>query len=93
MIKSVWRYGVIVDGVKKRQRIKKTHVEGGSKGLYESEAPDNDLAVKLASEWIAQNMKSVSKAYAKIYRWEIDGEIERWHPCNDADNIKIQLPI
>lgn len=89
-LKKVWRYGVMVKGIKKRGRKVDWHNEAG-KCLGESEELNPSLAVELAKEWIGQNMKTFEQGHAMARLWTIDGNIEGWHPFNELHNKKIPL--
>ena len=90
--KTVWRYGVHCYGIKKKCRKPDFHSVGTRNPLKETDKePSQEEAVSLARSWIFRNMKTCSKATATITRWTLEGDIEKWEPFNDADNIKINI--
>jgi len=89
-IKTFWRYGVQCVGIKKRCRKPDFHSSGRELEV-KTDQPNSDLAVKLANEWLAANMKSYRKPVATITFWKVDGPCESWEPFTEAHNIKIPL--
>ena len=90
--RQVWRYGVHAVGVKKRCRKVDFHTESERRGLAELNEVDEEKAKALAKAWIAQNMKSFTKAFATITLWTIDDEgFQTWEPMNKDHNLKFQL--
>lgn len=93
---TIWRYGVRCVGIKKRCRKEERHIGGDrlcSIGETTGE-PDEAEAKRLALEWIANNMKSVRKAYATAARWEeaSHGLIET-QPFTPEWNKAWELPV
>jgi hypothetical protein len=90
--KGIWRYGVVVTGIKKRCRKVERHISANGNGTdlgETSEAPSEETARVLAKAWIAENMKTVVKAYATATYWENDGHgFLSWQPFEEAHNVR-----
>lgn len=84
-----WKYSLSCVGIKKRGRKLDRHFFSN---IGQSSNFDENIGRDLASTYLAQNMKTFSKAelHASFHQ-DLGNGCERWEPFNEAHNKRVTL--